>query len=153
MEIRAYQPADLEEVYRLFYDTVHSVNRADYAPAQLDAWAPVEMDRSRWADSLLSHTTWVACESGCIIGFGDLAEGGYLDRLYVHKDFVRRGVASALLKRLEASAACQGCGRVYAEASITARPFFEHWGYRVVKRQEKLLRGQVFLNFVMEKML
>ena len=105
MEIRAYQPADLEEVYRLFYDTVHSVNRADYAPAQLDAWAPVEMDRSRWADSLLSHTTWVACESGCIIGFGDLAEGGYLDRLYVHKDFVRRGVASALLKRLEASAA------------------------------------------------
>ena len=57
MEIRAYQPADLEEVYRLFYDTVHSVNRADYAPAQLDAWAPVEMDRSRWADSLLSHTT------------------------------------------------------------------------------------------------
>ena len=116
-------------------------------------WAPVGMDRSRWADSLLSHTTWVACESGCIIGFGDLAEGGYLDRLYVHKDFVRRGVASALLKRLEASAACQGCGRVYTEASITARPFFEHWGYRVVKRQEKPLRGQVFLNFVMEKML
>lgn len=153
MELRAYQPADLEEIYQLFYDTVHSVNRKDYGLEQLDAWAPRQMDRPRWEQSLADHETWVAWEDGKIVGFGDLGEGGYLDRLYVHKDFVRKGIASALLARLEESAAGQGCRRIYTEASITARPFFERWGYQVVKPQEKPLRGQVFINFVMEKML
>ena len=92
MELRAYQPADLEEIYQLFYDTVHSVNRKDYGLEQLDAWAPRQMDRPRWEQSLADHETWVAWEDGKIVGFGDLGEGGYLDRLYVHKDFVRKGI-------------------------------------------------------------
>jgi len=153
MKLGIYRPGDLEEIYQLFYDTVHFVNRADYSPEQLDAWAPRQMDRSRWEQSLAEHETWVAWEEGRIVGFGDLAQNGYLDRLYVRKDSVRKGAAPALLHRLEAAAVRQGCRRMDTEASITARPFFEHRGYRVVKRQEKLLRGQVFVNFVMEKIL
>ena len=76
MELRAYQPADLEEIYQLFYDTVHSVNRKDYGLEQLDAWAPRQMDRPRWEQSLADHETWVAWEDGKIVGFGDLGEGG-----------------------------------------------------------------------------
>ena len=93
MKLRIYRPGDLEEIYQLFYDTVHFVNRADYSPEQLDAWAPRQMDRSRWEQSLAEHETWVAWEEGRIVGFGDLAQNGYLDRLYVHKDFVRKGIA------------------------------------------------------------
>ena len=153
MEIRRYDPVNLPEIYRLFYDTVHQVNRADYTQAQVDAWAPAEMDRARWETSLAAHETWVAWEGGEIAGFGELGEEGYLDRLSVQKDFLRRGVASAILDRLEQSALRQRCRRMYTEASITARPFFERRGYQVVKKQEKPLRGQVFINFVMEKIL
>ena len=65
MELRAYQPADLEEIYQLFYDTVHSVNRKDYGLEQLDAWAPRQMDRPRWEQSLADHETWVASQRDC----------------------------------------------------------------------------------------
>ena len=112
MKLRIYRPGDLEEIYQLFYDTVHFVNRADYSPEQLDAWAPRQMDRSRWEQSLAEHETWVAWEEGRIVGFGDLAQNGYLDRLYVRKDSVRKGVAPALLHRLEAAAVRQGCRRI-----------------------------------------
>src|SRR5699024_4100903 len=37
MLIRRYAPGDLTELLRLFYDTVHTVNAADYTPRQLDA--------------------------------------------------------------------------------------------------------------------
>ena len=97
MKLGIYRPGDLEEIYQLFYDTVHFVNRADYSPEQLDAWAPRQMDRSRWEQSLAEHETWVAWEEGRIVGFGDLAQNGYLDRLYVRKDSVRKGAAPALL--------------------------------------------------------
>lgn len=153
MELRAYQPADLEEIYQLFYDTVHSVNRKDYGLEQLDAWAPRQMDRPG------GNNPWRIMKPGWLgkmersLALAIWVRGGYLDRLYVHKDFVRKGIASALLARLEESAAGQGCRRIYTEASITARPFFERWGYQVVKPQEKPLRGQVFINFVMEKIL
>lgn len=151
MQIRPYRPADLAEMAALFYDTVHTVNAADYTPRQLDAWATGQVDLDAWDGSLRAHLSLVAEENGRIIGFGDLdAASGYLDRLYVHKDYQRRGVASALCDRLEAAA--EG-GRVYTHASITARPFFEKRGYCVQKQQQVERRGELLTNFVMEKIL
>ena len=45
--LRSYCPADLDTIERLFYETVHTVNAADYSPEQLDAWAPGQIDRPR----------------------------------------------------------------------------------------------------------
>ena len=36
MQIRPYRPSDCGAMAELFYDTVHSVNAADYSPQQLD---------------------------------------------------------------------------------------------------------------------
>lgn len=40
MTLREYLPEDIEQILKLFYNTVHMVNAADYSPAQLDAWRP-----------------------------------------------------------------------------------------------------------------
>lgn len=39
-----------------------------------------------------------------IVGFGDMSYGGELDRLYVHKDYQGKNIASAIAKRLEEDA-------------------------------------------------
>ncbi|MGP2526762.1 GNAT family N-acetyltransferase [Acidaminococcus sp. LBK-2] len=39
-------------------------------------------------------------EKNKIGGFGDLAPSGYLDRLFVHKDYQRRGFATAITWRI-----------------------------------------------------
>ena len=100
MKLRAYQSGDLPAILNLFRDTVHTVCARGYTRAQLDAWAPAELDAAAWDASLLAHQTLVAEENGSIIGFADLAEDGYLDRLYVHRDWQGRGVASALCDAL-----------------------------------------------------
>ena len=81
---------------RLFYDTVHAVNAADYSPEQLSAWATGEVDLAAWNASFLAHRTIVAETAGVILGFGDMDAAGYLDRLYVHKDYQRQGIATAI---------------------------------------------------------
>ena len=43
-------------------------------------------------------------------------------------------------------------GTIVTHVSITARPFFEKRGYRVVKEQQVERRGIRLTNFVMEKM-
>ena len=44
MLLRKYDSGDCREIEELFYNTVHSVNAADYSDVQLDAWAPVNSD-------------------------------------------------------------------------------------------------------------
>lgn len=145
MLLREYRPGDCREMAALFYDTVHTVNARDYTPEQLDAWAGGPVDLDAWDRSFRAHTTLVAVANGHIVGFGDIAGDGYLDRLYVHKDWQGRGVATALCDRLEAAVP----GPVTTHASITARPFLERRGYRVVRPQQVERRGVLLTNYVM----
>ena len=147
-EIRSYDPADCCALARLFYDTVHTVNAADYTPEQLDAWATGEVDFDAWNTSFLAHHTVVAEKNGRIVGFGDMDESGYLDLLYVHKDHQRQGIATVICDALESASTAK---TFTAHASITARPFFERRGYAVMKEQQVERRGILLTNFVMEK--
>ncbi len=147
MIIRNYRPEDCRELAELFYHTVHTVNAKDYTAEQLHAWASGDIDIEKWNLSFLAHYSLVAVEGGCIAGFGDIDKTGYLDRLYVHKDYLRRGIATALCDRLEDSV----CIKIVTHASITARPFFEKRGYQVMKRQQVERHGILLTNFIMEK--
>lgn len=148
MKLRPYQSSDCRALTELFYETVHTVNRKDYTQAQTDAWADGKPDLEAWDRSLSVHRSLVAEMGGQIAGFGDMDAEGYLDRLYVHKDFQGRGIASAICDALEAG--CQA-KRFLTHASITVRPFFEARGYQVKAEQQVERKGLLLTNFVMEK--
>lgn len=150
MFLRKYNSSDLNELFELFYDTVHSVNIKDYTPEQLDAWTNGTADMEAWNASFLEHTTIVAVHNNMITGFGDIDRTGYLDRLFVHKNFQRCKIASAICDALESSVHVP---RIQTHASITARPFFENRGYRIVKEQTVERKGICLTNFLMEKYL
>ena len=101
MLIREYTTSDCERLVELFYKTVHSVNAKDYTKEQLTVWATGDVDLSAWNKSFLKHKTLVAVEKDVIVGFGDIDCAGYLDRLFVHKDYQRQGIATALCDKLE----------------------------------------------------
>lgn len=147
MLIREYRSSDCEELTGLFYNTVHRVNAKDYTKEQLDVWATGQVDLKTWDRSLQEHFSIVAVEDDTIVGFGDMDQTGYLDRLYVHSAYQWKGIATAICGRLEAAAQ----GNVVTHASITARPFFEKRGYKVVKEQQVERQGIFLTNFVMMK--
>ena len=148
MTLRDYTKTDCAELAELFYDTVHTVNAKDYTQEQLDAWATGKVNLEAWNESFQAHHTVVAEMDGKIVGFGDIDETGYLDRLYVHKDYQRRGVAAAICDALEQRTKA---AEFTTHASITARPFFEKRGYTVIREQQVERRGVLLTNFVMHK--
>ena len=148
MLLRKYVTSDCKQLAELFYQTVHTVNAKDYTKEQLDVWATGNVDLKEWDKSFLEHYTIVAIEDEIIVGFGDIDKSGYLDRLYVHKDYQGNGIASALCERLEQSVIEN---KIVTHASITAKPFFEQRGYCVVKKQEVMRCGIALTNYVMGK--
>ncbi len=146
MLIREYTTSDCGRLAELFYETVHSVNAQDYTKEQLTVWATGDVDLSVWDKSFLEHKTLVAVKKDVIVGFGDIDNTGYLDRLFVHKDYQRQGIATALCDKLEC-----GFDIITTHASITAKPFFESRGYRVIKEQQVERQGVFLTNYVMER--
>lgn len=150
MLLRKYQSPDCEKLAELFYNTVHSVNAMDYTEEQLNAWATGEVDLQKWDKSFQEHKTVIAVDGDEIIGFGDIDGTGYLDRLYVHKDHQREGVATAICDKLEGSVNGK---RIFTHASVTARRFFEKRGYIVIAEQRVVRNGVSMANYKMEKRL
>lgn len=147
MKIRKYQPSDCRELTELFYNTVHIVNAKDYTEEQLNVWASGKVDLEKWNQSLQEHFSIVAVDNETIVGFGDIDDTGYLDRLFVHAKYQRKGIATAICEQLEQAVP----GKIITHASITARPFFEKRGYRVFKEQQVERQGVFLTNFVMIK--
>ncbi|WP_414732922.1 GNAT family N-acetyltransferase [Acetobacterium carbinolicum] len=151
MIIREYKSAECIFLAQLFYDTVHTVNSQDYTKEQLDVWATGTVDLSEWDRSFLEHTTLVAVFDDLIVGFADMDRSGYLDRLYVHKDYQGKGIATALINELEKRTKEKHVVCFATDASITARPFFEKLGYTVQTENIVVRGGLPLTNFRMTK--
>lgn len=146
--LRLYRPADLPQIAKLFYDTVHTVNAKDYTPEQLEAWADGKIDVAAWDESFQRHYTIVVEKDGMIVGFGDIdLQKSYLDKLYIHKDHQRQGIANHICNELEKATAIRP---ITVHASVTAKPFFEERGYTAIKKQEVERKGIKLTNYVMK---
>ena len=146
MKIRRYTDSDFKTVSFLFYDTIHTVNVNDYTPKQLSAWAPNPNCLTRRRNDLLNQNTLVAEIEDTIVGFGSINQSGCFDLLFVHKEYQRRGIATALCNELE-----HGFSVIQTFASLTAKPFFEQRGYHVIKAQEAERSGIKLKNYEMRK--
>lgn len=153
METRLYMPDDLDDVLKLFYDNVHTVCTNDYTQEQLDAWAPKNPDVVRFEASLNMNHTLVVEENGEIVGFGNIGETGYLDRLFVRVDYLHKGVASLIMAQLEKYAKAKGMTFMNTAASITSKPFFEAKGYIELQEQVVERHGVRLRRYLMEKKL
>lgn len=153
LSIRPYQPADAAALSGLYEASVRALGARGYSSAQIEAWASLapsaEALEARMADGR-SRLVAVADE---IAGFIDVEPDGHIDLLYVAPSAAGSGVARLLLETAEALAPLSGAGRLYAEASETARPVFERLGFQVTARRDFDVAGVPIHNWAVEKTL
>jgi putative acetyltransferase len=151
IKIRLFRSQDTEQIALLFHTTVRQVNIRDYDSDRVVAWAPDNLYFRDWRSICSQRITYVAEENDLILGFGELETNGHIDCFYCHKDYQRCGVGSQIYRAIEAKALELSLERLFTEASITAKPFFQGMGFELIKEQQVSCRGQVFTNYAMEK--
>lgn len=151
MKIRRFKKSDADQIARLFHDTVRQINIRDYTDRQVRAWAPDNIYFRDWKTTCSQKITFVAEDQGVVTGFAELEENGHIDCFYCHRSYQQQGIGKLLFQALEKEAREQKIRRLYAEVSITAKPFFTRMGFSEIKRQN-VIRGEIkFTNYVMDK--
>ncbi len=147
--IRKARAEDASAVARLFHETVHRVNVADYTPSQLQSWSPRIRPDSFWRQRFRQHQVFVAVTNETVVGFVELGSHGYIEALFVHHRFQHQGVGRQLMLALFQVARAQKEVRLSADVSVTARPFFQLMGFQLVRRTKRFYRNRVFRQYQM----
>ena len=151
MTERRYAPTDLPQIMTVYREAIHTLAAPFYAREQLDAWAPPDQMVDRWEQRMAQVRTIVIEDEGMIAGFASYDLVGHLDLLFVHPRFARRGVATRLCAAVERELRAAGVSRIFTEASLAARVFFERNGFRVVAEESVECRGAYLRRYAMDK--
>jgi len=154
MEIRKATAEDINELSELYYETITTINLKDYNEEQIKAWAST-VDRTENLLRRINEQHFFVAESDGkkITGFASLDKAGYLDLLYVHKNFQHRGVATLLLQKILDTANELNISKLQTDASITAKPFFEKHGFKTIQQQTVKIKDVELINYKMEKLI
>ena len=138
---------------KLYVDTIKAVCINDYNSEQIAVWTSSVENAERWDKVLKNQLVIVAEKNNKMVGYGTLDNGNYIDFFYIHKDFQRQGIADHILQQIESQARKRGHLILSSDVSITAKPFFEKKGFKVLKEQKNIKKGVELINYKMEKVL
>lgn len=151
ISIRRSKLSDLAEMQKLFVDTISTICKDDYSPEQIKVWTSSVENTQRWTDKLNSQYFLIAELHNKIVGYASLENNDYLDFLYVHKDFQRKGIADKLYSEIEKEAIRRKATVLTSDVSETARLFFEKKGFKTISPQTNIIMNVKIMNYKMTK--
>jgi len=149
--IRKYVEQDASAIWLLFFNTIRNVNCHDYTQLQVQAWAPDSMDLFIWNKRMMDIEPFIAEIDGIIVGYADLQNDGLIDHFFCHHQYQRQGIGSALMAHIFDLGSNKKINAYFSQVSISAKPFFEHFGFKLVKQQSVEVKDQQLTNFHMQK--
>ncbi len=132
MVIRRFRESDAVQLARLHRSTIRAVNKKDYPAKQIKAWSG-RVSARRHRKYSRQRVKFVAIENGRLVGFAEYKDDEIMG-LYVHKDYMKRGIGKRLLVRVERHAYSKGIRVLKCTSTVTARLFYERNGYRTIRK-------------------
>ncbi len=153
LALRPYLPADALLLAEIFRASIAELTAEDYSEAQRGVWEAAADDEAAFGARLAKELTLVATLGGSVVGFVSLKGADQIDLLYVHPAVAGQGIGAMLCDAVERLAGARGTPRLVADASDTARGFFEHRGYVAQRRNTVALGDEWLATTTMEKKL
>ena len=151
MQIRRFHPGEEVALWHLFHDSVRHIDNSHYTPEQLHAWSPDQIDFAKWRARFRNTSPFVVENEKQLIGYADFLPTGYVDHFYVHHLWQRKRVGTLLMQIILEVAKQDAIDNLYADVCVTAKPFFETWGFQVEKEHYIKLDQQELKSYRMAR--
>ena len=148
--IRRFRTGDEIAICQIFQRAIHELARADYTQEQLNAWASRHTEVDSWRQRCELKRPFVKELDGQVVGFIEFDPDGHVDCTYVDPSYAGRGIMTEVMETIKTEAIEMGLSKLFAEASKTARSFFERNGFVWVRDNRVTIDGISLENFIME---
>ena len=151
--IREFNEDDIDDIISLYLDTVTNVNIKDYSFQEIQAWINQgNISKEDFLSKFKSSKCFIAFNDSHLLGFINIFDEGYLDCLYVNKDYINKGIGTRLvihaINYLKEHSIMK---LIYSFGSITSKNFFLKLGF-VLKRENFVVKNGITLkNYLFEK--
>lgn len=149
VKIVNYDTLYKKEVPELFTNTIHKTCHKDYTKEQLKAWANPNIDYKIWEKRLDKTKPYLALLEDKLVGFVEFYDD-YIDCFYVHHKYQGHGIGKALMNHTLNEATINGIDILRVDASITAKKFFECFGFIEIKKNMLERNKQILINYSLE---
>ena len=127
--IRPATEDDRDAIHSVHVAAIEAGGRRAYDDLQVVAWA-ASPDPNEYVLAKDRVPCFVAERGGPVAGFAQVdLDAGHFEKLYVHPDHARRGIATTLVERVESAAVDDGVEELTVVASRNAVGFYERAGY------------------------
>ncbi|MFT5511667.1 MAG: putative acetyltransferase [Bacteroidia bacterium] len=152
-QIMEAQKSDIPSLIEVFETGISQAAKADYSPLEIQSWLETAQIATRWSRLIEEQYVLIVLEGNKVVGFGSLKGEDYVDFIYVHGQHLRKGIAQRVLDALISKAVFQNVDFLCSDVSLTAKPFFEKNGFKVIHKNENQRGNEVLINFRMRKAL
>ncbi len=149
ISIREAALEDIPILKQLFKETILKIYQKEYSFEERIVWSQALDTTDKWENFIKNEYFIVAESNHKIIGFSSLRNRDYLNLLYIHHNYNRKGVASALYQNIKSKSINFGVDKLTADVSKTAKPFFEKMGFEVLKENHHKIEKEVLINYTM----
>ena len=145
-----YDKKYLKQIVELFINTVHNINKKDYSKEQLNVWANPYYDLEIWEKRFEKNKPCLCILKDKVVGFCEYYDG-YIDCFYVHYKYQNFGIGKLLLNYIFKIAKNENIDKIILDSSITAKSFFEEFGFKQIKENLVKKDNVELVNFSMER--
>ena len=150
MIVRAMAPSDADAIHAIHGMCLERTLLGRYTREQIEAWMAGRTPQGYLRAAAAGERFFVADDAGLVIGYACWQEDELLS-LFVHPDFQRRGIGSALLSACLEDATRRGAIISVVKSVLGAEEFYDHYGFAVVGSGSTTKRGVIIPDTRMQR--
>jgi putative acetyltransferase len=146
---------DIPAILACFETAILAINNDVYSPEQKKAWIRKGREnKEKWIERVKNQYFRLAeAENKGLIGFASINKAGYVEMLFTHPSFQRKGLATMLYHQLETFALNNRVILLETHASAVSKPFFTSKGFKLIAEKKFDFFGVPISNFHLSKQL
>lgn len=153
MIVRKAGLSDLADIIEVFKRSIQAISNEHYSEAEKAEWLKTAENKKRWLYALENQIFFITEIDSKAVGFISLENNEYIDFIYVHPNYLRKGIAQALLNQVEQLAINSQSTKLKSHVSKAAIQFFEKNGFSITQENKNKRGDEVLINHTAEKLL
>ncbi len=151
MNLRQITNKDQLNLKKVYFDSIQSIDEKIYTQEQKLAWSSQAWDNPDFKKSISEGLGWIIEEKETIIAFASRYPNNRISLFYCIGKSQRKGYGTKLLCKLEVEAKKEGLKFLTTEASKISLNLFLKHNWRIIRKEEIIIKNELFERFKMIK--